>query len=371
MVQLAVIFGFLSEYALKRLRNYSYLPMKNRPDLPVSVDFILVNTDEEESEVLPEFDLSNADSKNNPSLHAEDQLSSIPSIIDSDTLPSAAYPSGNFLDLRATYHSLPLPMGISGGPELCISTTFKGYHTVPLAPSIYLVLGSCALIATIFLVFNKFNNQGLVPNSFGEGVDINNTFISTRAAPTPEAVLEHTLELYGYIVDPDPEDAIFNFSQCSSPSNKRPNPPALIRKALHNRVLKDLNIVICNPVSSTRMTKERNILGARFSSSANSTFAVNLVARANSRPIVHMPTRTSLPSICTQASGLYEPAVPRPIQVCLGIRPGVLPQFGSTMGWVSIDHVHPGGNLDVWTGDGVTSCSCRHQAHCSYAASMF
>ncbi|KAF8680542.1 hypothetical protein RHS04_04725 [Rhizoctonia solani] len=284
--------------------------MKNRPDLPVSVDFILVNTDEEESEVLPEFDLSNADSKNNPSLHAEDQLSSIPSIIDSDTLPSAAYPSGNFLDLRATYHSLPLPMGISGGPELCISTSFKGYHTVPLAPSIYL-----------------FNNQGLVPNSFGKAVDINNTFISTRAAPTPEAVLGRTLELYGHIgIDSDPEDAIFNFSQRSSPSNKRPNPPALIRNALHNRVLKDLNIVIRNPVSSTRMTKERNIPGARFSSSANSTLAANLVARVNSRPTAHMPARTSLPSICTQTSGLYEPAVPRPIQVCLGIRPDVLPQ---------------------------------------------
>ncbi|CAE6428560.1 unnamed protein product [Rhizoctonia solani] len=294
----------------------------------VTVDFILVDTEEEETESSLESYTRVASSTADPSFYTEIQPSSIPPIIHSDRLHSAICPSGNLLDSRGTHPSLPFPMGTFDGSELCLNASFKGYLTTLLVPCIWLVLGSYVFAAIMSCIFCKLKNQGLVLKDCNGDVDKrtipeeipDSTFVSAGAPPSPEAVLEHTLKQYGHIADSDLDSLGFELVRCSPPSNQRPKPPTLDRKALQNTVRRDIDAMFRGAIPDNWTTKEYDLQGVRFRSSLSSTHA----AVMNVRPIV--PTRSLTTGASVQVSDLHKPISSRLVQPSLGIKSGVLPR---------------------------------------------
>ncbi|CEL57403.1 hypothetical protein RSOLAG1IB_02142 [Rhizoctonia solani AG-1 IB] len=313
------------QHALKLFQKHSFV---SRQNLPASVDFILVDMEEEETESLLEIYTNSASSMETRSSYTEIQP---PPILHPDELPSAICPSGNFLDLRATYPSLSLPVGVFIGPEICINASFKGYVTTLLAPCIWLVLGSYVFVATLTWIFCKLKTRSLVlSDSENDGYKqatqehIPNVSISTTTPPTPEAVLENTFKQYGHIAD---DVVIFEPAQCS-PSNRKQELPTLRHETLRNTINGAMNTKLRSIIPDSRITKGRCYQETRFPFpvSLTHTVAMNVQTMQSNRSIVHAPARTQEDIVVIKTGDVRKRIVSLPVRANFGTKPSILYQ---------------------------------------------
>ncbi|KAL5641580.1 hypothetical protein ACGC1H_001900 [Rhizoctonia solani] len=306
------------------------IPSSEIQDLPL-VDFILVDPEEEEETPCTDTRFS----KDRSPFHTESQTPNIPSTLHSDISLLVACPSGNFLDLRATYPSLPLPMGVFNGAEICINASFKGYLATLLVPCIWLVLGSYVFVATIAYIFHTSKTPDVALESSVDNMGVKTVqgtptcdpFISETPLPTPEEVLASTLKQYGHLSDFDKDDATSqSFKlQCILPPNRKPNRTTFDQKAMKNTVLKDVGIMFRGTMPDSWVAREsspRVIHSTSWDSSAH-TAAMDVIEV--STPIVRIPTRSPVVNgITIQRSNVPNPILLHPIQVGAAIRPGTL-----------------------------------------------
>ncbi|KAH7345319.1 hypothetical protein B0J17DRAFT_764002 [Rhizoctonia solani] len=326
----ANLFKSKSQRAFKRLQKES--PASGDQHSPVSVDFILIDADEEEEEAYAETCTYTTSSKDCSLFYTENPASNIPLTLRSDTPLIAICASSNFLDLRATYPSLPLPMGVSNGAELCIGASFEGYLATLLVPCLWLVLGSYVFVATIFYIFRKCEKcgTGLEPATNDVGVKITqeipvpacDTFISGPALPTPEEVLDHTLKEYGHLSDSEQEDASFWYPP---PPGRKRKPIIHEHKPLKVTIRKDVDVMFRGTVPDSWVAKETNPQETHSASWAYSahTTAMNIIE--GSTPVVRIPTHIPASySAPVQLSGILKPVLPHSIEVGVRIRSGAL-----------------------------------------------
>ncbi|CAE6469558.1 unnamed protein product [Rhizoctonia solani] len=321
-------FRFGSQYALKQFRESTSL--SEIQNLPVSVDFILVDPEEEEQSSLTDTN----DSEDYSPFYTETQAPNIISALRSDTPLPLTCLSGNFLDLRATYPSLPLPMGVSNGTEICINASFKGYFTTLLAPCIWLVLGSYVFVATLAYAFRKSNMLNLIyESSIDDVVTFNaqgalacDTFISeTPPLPTAEEVLESTLKQYGHLSDWDNDGATAQPTVSALPPNHKPKHVALDQRTLRNTVRKDVEIMFRGTKPQSWIAREHNLREAHSASWASSVHATALDFIEASMPRVRIPVQSPPTNyIPVQRNNILKPALLHPIEAGAAIRPGTL-----------------------------------------------
>ncbi|CAE6417792.1 unnamed protein product [Rhizoctonia solani] len=304
------------------------IPSSEIQDLPV-VDFILVDLEEEEETTCTDTSFS----KDCSPFYTESQTPNIPSTLRSDMPLPVICPSGNFLDLRGTYPSLPLPMGVFNGAEICINASFKGYLATLLVPCIWLVLGSYVFVAAMAYIFHTSKKLDVAFESsvndggiqIVQGVPICDHFISEAPLPTPEDVLESTLKQYGHLSDFGKDDAASQSLQCLLPPNRKPNPTALDQKALKNTVLKDVDIMFRGTVPDSWIARESNSGETHSAFRARSVHTAAMDVIEVSTPIVRIPTRSPVVnSIAIQHSDAHNTILLRPTHVGAVIRPGTL-----------------------------------------------
>ncbi|CAE6457083.1 unnamed protein product [Rhizoctonia solani] len=320
------------QHAFKRFQQDTSNSAPKAQNSPIPVDFILVDAEEDDDEASMHIETctDTTPPKYCSSLYAENPAPSIPLTFHSDTPLLMTCPSSNFLDLRATHPSLPLPMGSPNGPELCLSASFKGYFTALLVPCIWLVLGSYVFVATMAYIFHKSKKDDIGPEPFVNSVGTQttqetpacDTLIPGTALPTPEEVLEHTLKQYGHLSDYDQDDATSQFLAFLPPPNHKPNPTTLDQKALRITVRKDVDIMFRGTVPSSWASKEHDSRDIRPASWVH-TAAMNVI-EVNA-PVVRIPARASaFSSIPIQRSDVPKPILPHPNGVGAGMRPGAL-----------------------------------------------